>query len=79
MIEGGSGRGRPKTGPRRQGEANRRELKPVLGLAFGFAKPGDAVSGFPLPAFFQEFQAFETFQDVPFTAERGRGAQAAML
>jgi len=50
-----------------------------LGFAFGFAKAGDAVAFFPLTAFFENFEALKALEHVPFAAQSGGCAQAAML
>jgi hypothetical protein len=50
-----------------------------LGLALGFTEAGDAVAFFPLTAFFEKFQAFKALQNIPFSAQSGGCAQAAML
>ncbi len=57
----------------------RREQPLDSGFAFGFAEAGDAVAGFPLAAFLEEFEALKAFEHVSFTANGGGGAQAAML
>ena len=54
-------------------------LRRRLRFAFGFAEAGDAVAGFPLAAFFEEFEALKAFEHIPFTAQSGGCAQAAML
>jgi hypothetical protein len=50
-----------------------------LRLAFGFAKAGDSVAFLPLTAFFEKFQALEALKNIPFSAQSGGCAQAAML
>lgn len=50
-----------------------------LSVGFGFAKADDAVALFPLAAFFQNFDALKSFEDVAFAAERAGGAETAML
>jgi hypothetical protein len=48
-------------------------------FGFRFAEAGDAVAVFALAAFFEEFRAFKTLEDIAFAAQGGRCAQAAML
>jgi hypothetical protein len=50
-----------------------------LGFAFGFAEASNAVAFFPLAAFFEELEAFKALQNIPFSAQSGGCAQAAML
>jgi hypothetical protein len=49
------------------------------GFRLGFAQAGNAVALFPLTAFLEQFRAFETLENVPFTAQFGRRAQTPML
>jgi hypothetical protein len=49
------------------------------GFPFGLAQAGDAVALFPLAALLEQFQALETLQNVPFSAQGGRRAQTSML
>jgi len=57
----------------------RRPAKKELCLAFGFAEAGDAVTGFPLAALFEEFDALEALEDIAFCASGAGGSEAAML
>jgi hypothetical protein len=45
----------------------------------GFAQAGDSIAVFPLAALFEDFDALEALEDVPFCAGSAGGAQAAML
>src|SRR5687767_8852389 len=49
------------------------------GFRLGFSEPGDAVSGFPLTAFFKQGDALEALQDVAFCAGSAGRAQATVL
>ena len=51
----------------------------VLGFAFGLAQAGDAVAWFPLPAFFEQFNALDALQDVTFAAQSGSGPKTTVL
>jgi hypothetical protein len=51
----------------------------TLRFAFGLAEASDAVAFFPLAAFFEDFEALKALQDIPFSAQSGSCAQAAML
>jgi hypothetical protein len=44
-----------------------------------FAQSGHPVAIFPLAAFLQNFDAFKSFQNVPFRTQGARSTQAAML
>jgi hypothetical protein len=48
-------------------------------VGFGLAQSGNAVARFPLAAPLEHFQSFEALEDIPFAAQSGGGAQAAML
>jgi hypothetical protein len=48
-------------------------------LGLGFAEASDAVAVLPLTAFFQEFRAFKTLEDIALATQGGSRAQAAML
>jgi hypothetical protein len=50
-----------------------------LGFRFGLAEAGDAVAGFPLAAFLEEFGALKTLEHITFAAQCGGRAQTAML
>lgn len=50
-----------------------------LRFRFGLAQTGDAVAGFPLAAFLEEFGALKALEDIAFAAQSGRRAEAAML
>lgn len=50
-----------------------------LSFGFGFAKADNAVAVFPLAAFFENFHAFETFEDVALGAKCAGAFKAAML
>jgi len=50
-----------------------------LSFAFGLAQAGNAVAGFPLTAFLEQFQALKALEHVSFTAQGGGGAQTPML
>jgi hypothetical protein len=50
-----------------------------LGIRLGLAEAGDPVAGLPLAAFLQDGGAFKTLENIAFSAEGGRCAQAAML
>jgi len=50
-----------------------------LDFGFGFAETGHAVAGFPLPAFFENFNALEALEDVAFSTSRAGRAETAML
>ena len=50
-----------------------------LRLGFGFAEAGDPVAVLALAAFFEEFGAFKTLENVAFATQSGGCAQAAML
>lgn len=56
-----------------------RHSEGCLLAGFGLAEAGDAVAGFPLTAFLEDFDALKALHDVSFAAQSGRGAQAAML
>jgi hypothetical protein len=68
---------------------NRRRLWPIgnwqseinksSDAGLGFAQAGDSIAVFPLAAFFEDFDALEALEDVPFRAGCAGGAQAAML
>jgi hypothetical protein len=45
-----------------------------LGFGFGFPHADDAVAGFPLPTFFEQFDPLKPFQNVAFCAQHGGGA-----
>jgi hypothetical protein len=48
-------------------------------VGFGLAQSGNAVARSPLAAPLEHFQSFEALEDIPFAAQSGGGAQAAML
>ena len=50
-----------------------------LGIRLGLAEAGDPVAVLPLAAFLQDGGAFKTLENIAFSAEGGRCAQAAML
>jgi hypothetical protein len=45
----------------------------------GFAETGDTVAVFALAAFFEEFGAFKTLENIALATKGGSGAEAAML
>lgn len=54
-------------------------LELSLRVRLGLPEAGDPISGFPLAAFLEDFDALKALHDVSFAAQSGRGAQAAML
>jgi hypothetical protein len=70
---------------RRLGECGNTTLIPGapapagLGVGLGFAQAGDAVAGFPLTAFFQDFDAFEPFENIALGAQSARTAETWVL
>ena len=50
-----------------------------LGFRLGLAEADDAVAVFPLAAFFEDFDAFETLEDVALCAEGAGSTKARML
>jgi hypothetical protein len=48
-------------------------------VRFGFAQTGDTVALFPLTSPLKHFEAFKTFEHIPFAAQGGRRAQTSML
>jgi hypothetical protein len=50
-----------------------------LRFALGLAKAGDPISFFPLTALLEQFDPFEAFHDIPFSAQSGSGAKTTML
>jgi len=55
------------------------QIPRLSGVGLGFAEAGDAVAGFPLAAFLEDFDALIAFEHIAFAAQGGRGAEAAML
>ena len=51
----------------------------TLGVRFGFAKADDAVALFPLAAAFEDFDAFEAFENVALGAKRAGAFETTML
>jgi len=51
----------------------------LSGFRLGLAETRDAVAGFPLAAFLEEFGALKTLENIAFAAQGGRRAEAAML
>ena len=50
-----------------------------LGFGFGFTQAGDAIAILPLIAFFEDFDAFEAFQNVAFGAQSAGALKTTML
>jgi hypothetical protein len=50
-----------------------------LRFRLGLAESSDAITGFPLSAFFEQFYPLEALQNISFCAGGAGGAQAAML
>jgi hypothetical protein len=50
-----------------------------LSIRLGLAEAGDPVAVLPLAALLKDGGAFKTLEDIAFSAEGGRCAQAAML
>ena len=50
-----------------------------LRVRLGFTETRDAVAGFPLAAFLEDFRALKTLENIALAAQGGRRAEAAML
>jgi len=50
-----------------------------LRVLLGFAQTGDSISGFPLPAPFENLDALEAFQNVSLCPRGAGGPQTTML
>ena len=48
-------------------------------FGLGFAQTGNPIPLLPVSPFFQDLQPFKSFEDIPFAAQGGRGAQTTML
>ena len=70
-------RGQVNTPPFLTHRTGHQRRKLCVGL--GLAEARDAVAGFPLAAFLENFDALKALHDVAFAALGGRRAQAAML